>query len=266
LALLACTVTLAPAADSDAPLTWKQIGADARYVFTRPAHLDRSGWVKLGSVLGTGAALYVVRNDVRDRFVAVPPGAAEPILDDARLTSRAVVPLALASSFYLAGLARHSDREKESGIVVLESLAYAGAITVTAQYLLVTERPMNGDGVALATGGRGHSVSGDVTIAASMLAPVIDRYLRTAPTDSRSVRFWKRAGAGGMYVVVGLVAAQRVRGDSHWVPDVFLGYANGLCVGRLVVDSRRGGREWRDGGRPRRVTVTPAPGGVQFAW
>ena len=262
---------------ADAPLDWRQIGRDARYVFGRPAHLDRAGWVRLSAGIGAGASLYLVRDEARDFALEHGGERWDNVLDGARNMGKLATPLLAAGGFYLAGLARDADRDRETAFVLLESLAYSSAIAVTTNYVVAAERPRDGDDVDLFAKD-GHSVSFDVTIAASMLAPIIDRHLEVRPGDGGGVRFWKRFGAWGLYGTAGLVALQRLNVDAHWLPDVYFGYLNGLCVGRMVVDARRGGRESRDRAgaatpapgeeaaapRPRRVTMQPGPGGVRF--
>jgi membrane-associated phospholipid phosphatase len=250
---------------ADAPVTWRQVGRDARYVFGRPAHLDGRGWTRLGVSLGIGAGLYAVRDDVRDfardHYDQTPGG----VLDGARLMGRTAAPLLLAGGFFIAGAAGDSARAKETGSVVLETLFFASAITGVSQRVLATQRPRQGDDVTWFGSGGGHSVSGDVTVAASMLAPIIDRYLLDED-DSGAVRGWKRIGAIAMYGTVGLVALQRIHVDAHYLPDVYFGYLNGLMVGKMIVDSRKGGREWRETRRTRRVDVALSPAGVTIAW
>jgi membrane-associated phospholipid phosphatase len=250
----------------DAPLTWKQTGADALYVFGRPAHLDGKGWAKLAAGIGVGGALYAVRDDVRDWSRDHQDDAPGQVLDAARLMSRAATPLVVAAGFALTGAMRGTARPRETAIVLLENLAFASAITGVAQRVLATDRPRDGDDIEWFGSGGGHSVSGDVTVAASMLAPVIDRHLLVDDDDTRGERAWKRIGAWTMYGTVGLVALQRIHVDAHYLPDVYFGYLNGLAVGRLIVDSRRGGREWRDERRARRVDVALGPGGVTITW
>ena len=253
-------------AASDAPLTWTQVGADARYVFTRPAHLDRSGWIKVACAFGVGAALYLVRDDIREFARNRENDGVTRVLDDARTMGKVSTPLLASAGFYLAGVARHSDYDKETSVLLLENLGYASVITGVAQRILATERPRDGDDVTWFGSGGGHSVSGDVTVAASLLAPIIDRHLLVEPDDGRGIRFWKRFGAVALYGTAGLVALQRINTDAHWAPDVYFGYLNGLCVGRLLVDSRHGGREWRDARRARRVEFTPTASGFRIAW
>lgn len=251
---------------SDAPVSWAQVGRDAKYVFGRPAHLDGRGWTRLGLSLAVGAGLYAVRDDVREFALDHEDQTEENVLNAARYMSRTATPLVIAGGLFIAGAVRDSPRSMETGSVILESLAFASVITGLSQRVLATERPRRGDDINWFGGREGHSVSGDVTIAASMLAPIIDRYLLPEEIDSRGARAWKRTGAVALYSTVGLIALQRIHVDAHYLPDVYLGYLNGLMVGKMVVDSRKGGREWRDRRRARRVEVSLSPGGVTIAW
>jgi hypothetical protein len=251
---------------SEAPLTWGQVGADARYVFGRPAHLDGRGWVRLALAIGVGVSLYAVRDEAREFAQDHGSESVDQILDRARLMSRLATPLLVSGSFYLTGVARDSAYDKETSVLVLENLGYAAGITGVAQRVVATQRPRNGDDIEFFGGREGHSVSGDVVLATSILAPIIERHLLPDDDDGKGVRFWKRFGAGALYGGAGLVALQRINVDAHWLPDVYFGYVCGLGVGKLLVDSRRGGRDWREERRGRGVQTSVSASGISIVW
>jgi hypothetical protein len=250
----------------DAPLKWAQVGRDAEYVFGRPAHLDRRGWAKLVWAIGIGASLYLVREQTRDFIQDHSDQFQGSTLKEARKMGSAGTPLLTSLGFWIAGKARDSAYDKETATLLLENMGYAGAISGAMQVVIVSERPRDGNTVTFLYPPVGHSASGDVTMAASILAPVIDRHLLVDDDDTRGVRFWKHFGQVGLYGTAGLVAVQRMWSDAHWLPDVYFGYINGLGVGRMLVDSRKGGREWRDERRHKRVEVTATASGLRITW
>ena len=214
-----------------------------------------------------------MRKDIRDAVQRNRTESADRFLDDARNMGKLGTPLAASLGFYLAGLVRGSEYDTETATLILENLAFAGAITGTTQKVIATDRPETGDRIRFFSS-NGHSVSGDVTIATSVLAPIIDRHLLIEGDDGRGVRFWKRFGTWALYGTAGLTALQRMDRDRHWAPDVFLGYANGLGIGRLLVDSHRGGRGWREArrrgaatpGAEARVAFEFGPGALRITW
>jgi membrane-associated phospholipid phosphatase len=254
-----------PFVPPDAPLTWHQVGKDAEYVFGRPAHLDKRGWARVAWAVGVGASLYLVRDEVRNWVADHADQFPSSLLKEDRKMGSAATPVVTSLGFWIAGQARDSARDKETATLLLENLGYASVVTGAMQLVVVTERPREGNDISY-FGTGGHSASGDVTVAASMLAPIIDRHLLVEAEDGRGVRFWKRFGQVGLYSAAGLVAVQRVWSEAHYLPDVYFGYLNGLAVGKLLVDSRKGGREWRDERRKSRVQVSTTANGLLISW
>jgi hypothetical protein len=249
---------------SEAPIGWAQAGRDLKYVYTRPAHLDKRGWAKVGWTLGSVAALYLVREEVAEGIRRNHNQEVENVLTTVRDLMGKVGSVGAVSVGYLwTGAARDSDYDKETAQILAESVLYALPIAGLGGRILATQRPAKGGDIGFVEG-EGHSVSADVTVAASMLAPIIDRHLQPDGDDTPRRIFWKRFGTWSLYSLAGLVAAQRMYTDRHYLPDVVLGYANGLTIGRLIVDNHRGGREWRD--RRRQVRIEPGAGGIRIAW
>ena len=93
---------------SDAPLSWAQTFQDGKYLFTRPAHMDSSGWMKLGIGVGVGAALYLVRVPVRDFADRHAGQVPTRFLYDVRYMARAGTPLVAATGLAVSGAYRGS--------------------------------------------------------------------------------------------------------------------------------------------------------------
>jgi hypothetical protein len=230
------------------------LAENARYLFTRPLHLDRGErWGAAGVLAGT-LALYGWRDEIREEARSHGSEDRRRVLDAARTMGKGAVAPAVALAAGASYLGTRNAREVETSALVLQSAAYSALFAGIGSFVLSAERPRDGDEVRFFRSG-GHGVSLDASLAASIVPPLRRQYLRVRPGDGRARRFWKRAATGALYAGAIGTALQRVDSDAHWAPDAFLGVVNGLVVGETLCDAREPARN------PRAISWTLAPGG-----
>jgi hypothetical protein len=247
-----------PSPGSLHPHGFAQIGLDARYLVTRPFHLDRSGWTKVAATLATLGALYAGRDEIRDWSQDHRRVSRDRFLQKPRVMGKGAFAPSAALLAYTSSFVTHDDREKETAVLLLESMAFTGLVAGIGRFVLATDRPEVGNDVHFFRG-NGHGVSGDAALAASVVPVLRNQYLRIDQDDGGGRRFWKRAAAGILYAGAFLTGYQRINNDKHYAPDVFLGLVSGFTVGQLLCDSHD---RSRDAARRRGLTLGPVPGGI----
>jgi len=213
-----------------------QIGLDAQYLATRPWHLDRRGKIKVAVTAGTAGTLFLLRNRIRDYAQEHRSEARDRFLQKPRTMGKGAFAPSLSLLTYGASFLTHDDREKETSVLLLESMAFTGIGVGLGQFVLSSQRPEVGKEVHFFRWG-GHGVSGDAGLAASVVPILRRQYLLAKPQDGRVLRVWKRTATGLLYAGAGLTAYQRINNDKHWAPDAFLGLVTGFTVGETLCDS-----------------------------
>jgi len=239
------------------PYGFRQIRLDASYLATRPLHPGRQGILKFAATAGTAGALFLLRNRIRDEAQEHRSDSRDRFLQDVRVMGKGAFAPSLATIAYGASFLTDDDREKETAVLLLESMAFTGAGVGLGQFALSSQRPDEGKEVRFFHR-RGHGFSGDAGLAASVVPVLRRQYLRVRPEDQTARRFFKRAAAGTLYAGAALTAYQRVNADKHWAPDAFLGMVTGLTVGETLVDSHDVVRQKRK----ENVSLTTFPGGA----
>ncbi len=219
-----------------------QIGIDAKYLVFRPFHLDRGGRIKVAVTAGSAGALFLLRNRIRDYAQEHRSDARDRFLQQPRTMGKGAFAPSLSLLTYGASFLTHDDREKETSVLLLESMAFTGIGVGLGQFVLSSQRPEVGKEVHIFRWG-GHGISGDAGLAASVVPILRRQYLKGKPQDNRALRFWKRTATGLLYAGAGLTAYQRINNDKHWAPDAFLGLVTGFSVGETLCDSHDKSRE-----------------------
>ncbi|MCP3981268.1 MAG: hypothetical protein GY716_18360 [bacterium] len=254
----------APVADDEragrkAPLEsygLRQVAYDACYLARRPFTLGPRGRRKLYATLASAAGLYLLRDEIRE---AVQDGSSDgrsEFLDDVRTMGKGAFAPSLALIALGGSLITHNDREKETALLLMESMGYSAAAAYGGSFVLAAERPNEGDSIDLFDAA-GHGVSLDAALAASVVPVLRRQYLRVRPGDHGGVRFGKRLGSAALYGGAVLTGFQRMDADEHWAPDVFLGLSAGFAVGKTLCDAHDEAH-----GPPGRVALGLQPGGL----
>jgi hypothetical protein len=202
----------------------------------RPFRLGPRGRRKLYAVAGSTLLLYLGRDEIREWVQDHGSESRSEFLNDARTMGKGAFAPSLALIAYAASFATGNDREKETALLLLESAGYSAAAAYTGSFVLAAERPVEGDSISFFDVD-GHGVSLDAALAASVIPPLRRQYLRVGPEDRAAKRLWKRSATVLLYAGALLTAYQRMDADQHWAPDVFLGTAAGLSVGKTLCDA-----------------------------
>lgn len=206
----------------DAKTAWHN-GVD---VFTAPFHFTQPQWMETGIILGGTVAISAL--DRSDRLVALRNQSqrAENIFTVGRNYGVATYGIAFSGGVYAGGLLFRSGDLRETGLNLLESIAFSGIITSVVKSVVGRSRPFVEEGPF-----RFHAMqfkdettsfpSGHPTVAFA-ISSVLSKKIKNT---------WASIG---LYALATLTAVSRVYDDEHWTSDVFLGAAIGNTIGIAV--------------------------------
>jgi hypothetical protein len=237
--LLACSICLGGGEGRDPPRKQhglEQVAHDARYLSRNLFKPKKRPKRKLFAVAGSAAFLYLTREEIHDWVQDHRSSGNSRFLRDSRAMGNGKFGASIALISYGASLLTKKPREKETALLILESMSYSAAAAFAGSYILAAERPEEGTSIHFFDTS-GHGVSLDVALAASVIPPLRCQYLRVNPDDGRAKRFWKRAATVLLYSGAALTAYQRMDREKHWAPDVFLGFVAGHRIGRTLCEA-----------------------------
>jgi membrane-associated phospholipid phosphatase len=162
--------------------------------------------------------------------------------------------LALTGVLYAGGLIDHNPSLRDDGVMLLESLGFAGAVTTVGKTIIGRARPYTEEGIASFTPlsfNTEHTSlpSGHTTVAFSVSTILAEEIGNTYASIA-------------LYGIAGITVYARVYTDEHWVSDTFLGAAIGTTSGILVYHLHH---HDGDGSSEASLHITPSLNGVDVA-
>ena len=209
---------------SDASSVWH----DAGEVFGAPLHFSESQWLVTCSILAGTVALFTIDESGRSLAQRNHSHVGDDVFRFGREYGREVYGLSASIGLYAGGLIFKDESVRETGVMLFESIAFAGAITSVLKSVIGRSRPYTEEG---ATHFRGFQFktettslpSGHTTVAFAVSSVLAGRIKNTFASI-------------GLYSVATLTAVSRVYHDAHWASDNFLAAAIGACVGLALVN------------------------------
>jgi len=209
-----------------------------KYIVQTPKRMNAVEWTITGQYFLMVAILEddEVKESLHAGIVSEPGDAEGNLSSIFKKPGDAGIIPGTALAIYLGGLVLDSPHERETGIMLLESFAYTGLLTVAGQVASREKRPSQGGGMNAKWGG-GHGVSGHVSTVASMAGPINYQYLRLKEDDNG----WTRAGKWtGKVIVYGFpvgTAWSRMYDNKHYLWNTVLGLGIGYTIGELVANA-----------------------------
>ena len=203
---------------------------DGWNIFSSPAHFDSKDWIIAGAITGGVFLLFSIDEQARQLSERNQSSFGDDIFDLSREYGRAEYGILFSGGMYLGGLGFKDRWTRETGLVVFESILYAGTFTTIIKTVAGRSRPYLEEGAfhfdGFQTGNDRLSMpSGHSTVAFAISSSLSSRINNTYATI-------------GLYSLATLTAFSRVYHDQHWLADTFLGAVIGTAVGTSLVHRR----------------------------
>ena len=230
----------------------RDIWHDAGEILLAPLHFDNAGWLTTAAVVGGTALLSPLDESSRRVARRSQSSSADNFAEVGRQYGREIYGLTLSGGLYIGGLVFKNAEVRQTGVMLLESIAFAGITTTVLKSIMGRSRPYVEEGAYRFRGFQFQNdhlslPSGHSTVAFSVSSVLAGRIKNAYATI-------------GLYSLATLTAFSRVYGDEHWLSDTFLGAAIGTAVGISVVSLHEGGDPSSS------IHVTPTLGGVKLTY
>lgn len=207
----------------DAKQLWHNTGA----FFGAPLRFNSADCIAAGAVIGGTVLLFLLDDEVRPLAFRNQSAVGGDLAYIGREYGRAVYGLSFAGGLYIGGLVFHENDVRETGLMLIESMAFANVLTQVLKVTTGRSRPYVGEGQYRFRGWQfRHETtalpSGHATVAFSVSSVLAARLKNTYASI-------------GLYSLAALTAFSRIYDDEHWLSDVFLGAAIGTTAGLAVI-------------------------------
>ncbi|MGE5431658.1 MAG: phosphatase PAP2 family protein [Syntrophomonadaceae bacterium] len=192
-----------------------------------PFHFEGNDWLTLGAVAGTTALAFSVDEDMRDFMKRNHTDFLDRYTVVGRQYGEVLTAGLISGAVYFGGLAAGSSDVRETGRMLIETLAYAGIVTTVLKSAFGRSRPFLNEGAFEFRGLQFKNEhisfpSGHSTVAFAMSSVL-------------AARIKNPYASIGLYSLAAFTAFQRMYDDKHWLSDTILGAAIGHFIGQAIV-------------------------------
>ncbi len=199
---------------------------DGERYFTAPFRFSGGEWLTTGAAAGGTALLFTLDDPVRTVFRRNHSRTADRLSDVGSYYGNGKYAVGLSGAIYIAGTISKSRDVRETGILVFESVLFAGITTNIVKSLAGRSRPYTGEGV---TRFRGFQLNDD-----HLSLPSGHSTVAFAVSSVLARRLDNLAASVGLYSLATITAASRIYEDEHWLSDTVLGAIIGTVTGLAV--------------------------------
>ena len=199
---------------------------DGYHLLSSPSKFSGTDWMITGGVVGSTAAVMPFDEDFRKIAGKNQNDFNDNLMSVGKAYGNLLSPVIIGGGIYSYGLLFKNENVRTTGRMIIESVAYAGAITTLLKSLSGRTRPYTENGSHFykplqTDDGYLSFPSGHSTVAFSISTVLANRIHNTYASI-------------GLYTLAALTSVSRVYDDQHWASDVLLGSAIGYFVGSFI--------------------------------